>query len=116
MTTTIGLVLPVAGAATKMILDDNAYKNIEEELSLAEKSIEFSLKGSDMSMNWFEKNDAPDLEYNQEYGEAIRAQGSMLRKLHSILKEKDPHFGGLERVQDKQRKFLWVHPQFIREY
>ncbi len=116
MTTTIGLVLPVAGAATKMFLDDSAYKTMEEELSLAEKSIEFSIKGSDISIDWFEKNDAPDLEYNQEYGGSIRAQGSMLRQLHSILKEKDPHFGGLERVQDKQRKFLWVHPQFIGEY
>ncbi len=112
MTTTIGLVLPVAGAATKMILDDTAYKNIEEELSLGEKSLEFSIKGTDMSMDWFGKNDAPDL----DYGEAIRAQGSMLRELHSILKEKDRSFGGLERVQDKQQKFLWVHPQFIREY
>jgi len=45
-------------------------------------------------------------------------QGSVLRELHAILKEKDPNFSnlGLEPVQNKQGKFLWVHPQFIGEY
>ncbi|TVQ58626.1 MAG: hypothetical protein EA366_06395 [Spirulina sp. DLM2.Bin59] len=51
-----------------------------------------------------------------EQGEAIRAQGSMLRELHTMLKEKDPGFGGLVRVQNKRREFLWVHPQFAKEY
>ena len=73
-----------------MILDDTAYKNIEE-LSLGEKSLEFSIKGTDMGMDWFGKNDAPDL----DYGEAIRAQGSMLRELHSILKRERSQFWGV---------------------
>jgi len=49
-------------------------------------------------------------------GEAIRAQGSMLRELHAILKKEDPSFGGLERVQNNRREYLWVHPQFRSEY
>jgi hypothetical protein len=51
-----------------------------------------------------------------EHGEAIRAQGAMLRRLQALLKEKDPGFGGLVQVQNKRREFLWVHPQFVDEY
>ena len=42
----------------------------------------------------------------------------MLRELHSLLKAKDPanSFGGLVRVQNKRREFLWVHEQFVSEY
>ncbi len=32
------------------------------------------------------------------------------------LKEKDPGFGGLVKVQNKRREFLRVHEQFIDEY
>jgi len=32
------------------------------------------------------------------------------------LKEKDPSFGGLVRVQNKPQEFLWVHPRFEQEY
>jgi len=49
-------------------------------------------------------------------GEAIRAQGWILRELHALLKEKDPSFGGLVRVQKQGREFLWVHPDFVKEY
>jgi GTPase SAR1 family protein len=112
MTTTLGLVLPVAGSATKMMLEDAAYNSISEELDLAQKSIDFSTKGMNISIDWLGKSDAPDL----EYGEYIRAEGSMLRQLHAFLKETDPSFGGLVRVQNKRQEFLWVHPDFVGEY
>jgi internalin A len=34
------------------------------------------------------------------------------------LKEHDPvhSFGRLERVQNKRREFLWVHPDYVGEY
>jgi len=32
------------------------------------------------------------------------------------MKEKDPGFGGLVRVQNKRQEFLWVHPRFEKEY
>ncbi|MBD2525992.1 leucine-rich repeat domain-containing protein [Nostoc sp. FACHB-133] len=111
LTGTLSLVLPVAGSATKFILDDTTYKAIEEQLDLGQKSIESTLKGSDMALAGKSKSDASFLE-----GDAIRAQGSILRELHALLKEKDPSFGGLVRVQNKRREFLWVHPQFIDEY
>ena len=65
-----------------------------------------------MAIDWQTKRDSPEL----EQGEAIRSQGSMLRELHAMLKKKDPGFGGLVRVQNKRREFLWVHEQFIDEY
>ena len=58
------------------------------------------------------RRDTPDL----ERGEASRAQGAVLRQLQAWLKEKDPSFGGLVRVQNKRHEFLWVHPQFEKEY
>ena len=63
-------------------------------------------------MDWQTKRNSSQF----EQGEAIRAQGSMLRELHSLLKEKDPGFGGLVQVQNKRREFLWVHSQFVGEY
>lgn len=112
LTVTLSLVLPVAASTTKFLLDENTYKGIEEELDLAQKSIESTLKGSEIATNWHSKSDAPDW----EEGEAIRAQGSILRELQVLLKEKDPGFGGLVRVQNKRHEFLWVHPQFVDEY
>ena len=53
---------------------------------------------------------------NENTRTIIRAQGSLLRELHVLLKEQDPGFGGLARVQNKRREFLWIHPQFIDEY
>ncbi len=112
MSVTLGLILPVAGSATKLMLDEKTYKGIEEQLDLGQKSLEFAVKGSDVAVDWQSKTNTPDL----EHGEAIRAQGAVLRKLHTLLKEKDPGFGGLVQVQNKRREFLWVHPQFVDEY
>jgi hypothetical protein len=39
-----------------------------------------------------------------------------LAQLHALLKEKDPSFSGLVRVRNKRQEFLWVHPQFEKEY
>ncbi|MBN3948066.1 MAG: leucine-rich repeat domain-containing protein [Nostoc sp. NMS7] len=111
LTGTLSLVLPVAGSATKFMLDDTTYKAFEKQLDLGQKTIESTLKGSEMALTGKSKGDASFLE-----GDAIRAQGSILRELHALLKQKDPSFGGLVRVQNKRREFLWVHPQFVDEY
>ncbi|NEQ30823.1 MAG: hypothetical protein F6K04_07455 [Leptolyngbya sp. SIO4C5] len=112
LTGTLSLVLPVAASTTQFMLDDATYQGIQEELDLGQKSLEFGIQGSDMAVDWQTKRNSPDF----EQGEAVRAQGSMLRELHALLKEKDPGFGGLVRVQNKRREFLWVHPQFVSEY
>jgi len=112
LTGTLSLVLPVAASTTQFMLDDATFEGIKEELDLGQKSLEFGIKSSDMAIAWQTKRDS--LEFEQ--GEAIRAHGSMLRELHAMLKEEDPGFGGLVRVQNKRREFLWVHHQFVGEY
>ncbi|TVQ58623.1 MAG: hypothetical protein EA366_06380 [Spirulina sp. DLM2.Bin59] len=112
LTGTLSLVLPVAASATQLMLDDATYRGIQQELDLGQKSLDFGIKSSNLAMDRQTQRDSPQF----EQGEAIRAQGSMLRELHTMLKEKDPGFGGLVRVQNKRREFLWVHPQFAKEY
>lgn len=93
-------------------MDDTAYKGLERELDLGQRSLESVLKGGEKPGAWLGRSDAPDL----ERGEAIRAQGAVLRQLHAWLEEKGPSFGGLVRVQDKRQEFLWVHLQLEKEY
>jgi hypothetical protein len=112
MTGTLSLILPVAASATKFVLDDVTYKGIQKDLDLGQKSLESGIKAGNSGADWLNKEDSPEF----ERGDAIRAQGSTLRELHSLLKDKDPGFGGLVRVQNKRREFLWVHPQFVGEY
>lgn len=109
---TLSLVVPVAASATKLVLDEASYKGIENQLDLGQKSLDSLLKGGEKAGSWLDRNDAPDL----EQGEAIRSQGAVLRQLHACLKERDRSFGGLVRVQNKRQEFLWVHPQFEKEY
>jgi Leucine-rich repeat (LRR) protein len=112
VTGTLSLVLPVAASATKLIMDDKTYNGIQNELDLAQKSLDFVLEGIEETAIWADKDNGPDL----HDGVVMQAQGAMLRKLHLLLRDKDPGFGGLIRVQNRRREFLWVHPRFVDEY
>jgi internalin A len=81
-------------------------------LEFGQKGLESTLKGTEKAEDWAVSGAALDL----EHGNAIRGQGAVLRQLHAWLKEKDPSFGGLVRVQNRRREFLWVHPKFESEY
>ena len=72
------------------------------------------LKASDPINDWLTSDDESQLNPTRE----LQAHGVVLRELHAMLKRKDPasHFGGLVRVQNKRREFLWVHPQFVNKY
>jgi hypothetical protein len=111
LTGTLSLVLPVASSAVKLALDDRVYKGIEKQLDLAHKTIDSVGKGVEKA-----KDLLGQIPFDVEHGEAIAAQGGVLRQLHALLKQKDPGFGGLIRVQNKRQEFLWVHPQFEKEY
>jgi hypothetical protein len=112
LTGILSLALPVASSATKMIMDDAAYKAIEKQLDLGQKTLDAAFKGGEKVGEWMAHSDAPDL----EHGKGIRADGASLRQLQVWLKEEDPGFGGLVRVQNRRKEFLWVHPQFAGEY
>ena len=70
------------------------------------------LKSGEKIVGWLEKEGDPGV----ERGDEVRAQGAILRQLHAWLKNKDPGFGGLVRVQNRRQEFLWVHPKFEAEY
>jgi Leucine-rich repeat (LRR) protein len=110
--TTLSLALPVASAATKLILDDATFDRIEDQLDLGQKSVESLLEGGEKLGEWLSEDDKAE----GQAGGVIRAEGGALRQLHAWLKEKDSTFGGLVRVQNKRQEFVWVHPLFESEY
>lgn len=112
LTSTLSLVLPVASSGIKLALDDTAYKAIEEQLDFGKDIIDASLSGSEKVGDWLGSGDTTSL----QHGEAIRAQGAILREFQALLKAKDPGFGGLVRVMNKRQEFLWVHERFASEY
>ncbi|MEL7408086.1 MAG: COR domain-containing protein, partial [Cyanobacteria bacterium J06558_2] len=117
MSVTLKLALPIAIPGTKLATDEAEYKNIAEQLEFGVKSADSFLKGSDQVGDWLATGNSIDVDQRTENTRnMIRAQGSLLRELYVFLKEQDPSFGGLERVQNKRREFLWIHPQFIEEY
>lgn len=112
LSTALSLTLPVVAALPKVMLPEADYKGIEAQLALGKATAESLLKGSDAVGEWMAKDDRGEV----GTGRAIRAEGGVLRQLHVWLKEKDPTFGGLVRVQNKRQEFMWVHPFFEKEY
>jgi GTPase SAR1 family protein len=116
LTNTLSLVLPVAAAGSKLVLNETTYKAIEDQLDFGKECAEAMFKTGETAAEWSEEIEGMELEQDLQRGEAVRARGAVLRQLQAWLKEKDPGFGGLVRVQNKRQEFLWVHPQFEKEY
>jgi internalin A len=112
VTKTLGAILPVVAATTKIAIPDDTYKGIEKGLDFGKALFEAALTGGGALADVSSDDSISDA----EHGEARQAQNAMLRELHALLKERDPGFGGLVRVQNKRCEFLWVHPQFQQEY
>ena len=111
-TGTLCLILPVAASGIKLAVDEAAYKAIEEQLDFGKSVIDAAIGEGTKIGDWMGASESARL----EHGEAIRAQGAILREFQALLKAKDPGFGGLVRVMNKRQEFLWVHPQFEKEY
>ena len=112
VTKTLGAILPVVAATAKIAIPDDTYKGIEKGLDFGKALFKAALTGGGALVDV----SGDDIISDAEHGEASQAQNAMLRELHTFLKERDPGFGGLVRVQNKRREFLWVHPQFTDEY
>jgi Leucine-rich repeat (LRR) protein len=111
LTGTLSLVLPVASSTLKVV-DNDTFKTMENQLGLG-KSIIDGIAGESKAINEFiGEADSTKLEHDV----AIRAENATLRELHTLLKGKDPGFGGLVRVMNKRQEFLWVHEKFASEY
>jgi len=113
VTGTLSLIFPVASSGINLAMEETVYKAIEKQLDFGKEIIAASLGGSEKAMDWLGRKDDT---LSIERGEEIRAEGAILRELHAFLKEKDPSFGGLQRVQNRRREFLWVHEKFASEY
>jgi hypothetical protein len=119
LSVTLKLALPIAIPGTKLATDDKAYSAISEQLEFGVKSADSFLQGGEKLGDWLVESNSAEFDQAAEHTRSvIRAQGSVLRELHVLLKEQDPahSFGGLERVQNKRREFLWVHSKFVGEY
>jgi hypothetical protein len=112
LTGILSLALPVASSLVKLGMDEAAYKAMEKQLDFGQKCVESVLKGAEMALDDVGGLQDPEL----QAGKGIRAHGAVLRQFQAWLKEKDPGFGGLVRVQNKRQEFLWVHPRFEKEY
>ena len=113
LTGTLSLVLPIATSSIEFSVNDAAFEAMEEQLNLGSDIIDASLTGGQKATAWLGSGDSANL---QQVDQVNRAEGAMLRELHVLLKEKDSGFGGLVRVRNKRQEFLWVHPQFEKEY
>lgn len=112
VTKTLTALLPVVATTTALTIPDKTYKGIEKGLDFGKALFGAALKGGEAISEVF----GDPIISDSEHGEARHAQSAMLRELHTLLKERDPGFGGLVRVQNKRREFLWVHEQFVDEY
>jgi len=98
---------PVAGAMTRVFVEKVVYGAKQEAIEENQKTIEIL---------------GQQLEEESGEEDPRRAKGEILRELQAFLRkkdsEKDPKdkFGGLMRVQNKRREYLWVHASFRDEY
>jgi hypothetical protein len=112
MTKALSLALPIAAAGAKLTIDTALYNSFENQFKFGQEIIDTALSASDKTGLWTDTGDSVDL----PHGTTIRAENATLRKLHILLKAKDPGFGGLVRVLNKRNEFLWVHKRFAGEY
>ena len=110
LSNTLSLALPIAGSGAKLAV----YRTIEDQLSFGKSCAASIFEGGQQIGDWLSSGDETEL----DRGHAELAEGATLRELHALLKAKDKTdgVGGLARVQNKRREFLWVHPQYTSQY
>lgn len=111
VTGTLSLVLPVASSALS-VANDAATKALQAQIGLG-KDVFDAMIVEVLALNELSSViNSADI----ERGVGSRAENATLRELHTLLKAKDPGFGGLIRVLNKRNEFLWVHEKFAGEY
>jgi internalin A len=108
---TLGAVLPVVNATTKVVLGAETVNEISADLDLGRELFKLTLTGIDevTSISGGPEIDEPDHGYPRE------AYGASFRELQTMLKKQDAGLGGLVRVLNKRREVVWVHPDFVDE-
>jgi hypothetical protein len=95
-------------AILKINLDEAQVKAMEGHLRLAE------LTAKELAASSTYLTDARSPQPTGLQGDQDTPQ-SHIRELHALLSQKDPSFGGLQRVRDRDR-YLWVHSRFAQLY
>jgi internalin A len=103
--------VPLAGQALGVVLDEAAFKNIHNGLSLIEE-ITKQLPEPSTFDTMDRRTTVPILRKEQDM------TGAALRALHSYLQQVDPHriWGGLERTITPEGHLLWLCPTHRAEY
>ncbi len=111
-------ILPLVYVSVRLALSDEAFKSIENQLIAGSITIGvIMLFGIRILDSILMRKDKVYLFVDlDKLGPPIYERGAKLRQLHAFLKDRDPGFGGLIRVMNKQREFLWVHEKFTDEY
>jgi Leucine-rich repeat (LRR) protein/GTPase SAR1 family protein len=101
--------LPIAADAL-----DFAQGGSDRAASLAEYLRNASQIALDSSAAIVSPDDSGADFFAQGYGsdQPAFADPALLRALHRLLEQKDPTFGGLRRVRQREG-YLWVHPRFL---
>lgn len=101
-------VVPIAGAATKMLVDKTLLDDVGPKLDLMEKITASLLQGE------FDTRRAP-----KEPSKLVtQAEGDGVRALHNLLLKLDPDrtWGGLRRALTPTGEYLWLCPTHYRKY
>ena len=101
--------LPVSLDGLKISLPNRDWRALADQLQLTEDSLDALIAFADAGEP---DPSAPAL--GSGWPDS-RVDGSLLRTAHTFLREKDPSFGGLERVRDRDR-YRWVHQRFVSYY
>ncbi|HEY6422998.1 MAG TPA: hypothetical protein VIY28_07065 [Pseudonocardiaceae bacterium] len=112
---TSALIKPFLGivpAATELELTDTQWKAVKEQLALGKETLTAAANFAGTAT----ATDGPDDESLASANEIVRAEGGVLRTLHTTLKEQDPTFADLRRVTDAQGRYLWIHPSYLPIY
>lgn len=104
----------IGGASLQLALDDSTWSGIAQETVGLGEAITATASDS-MKALTAEAEDPEDPGEGLLITDPIRADGAELRRLHQILKAKDPAFADLRLVQGPTG-YLWVHRTFVYMY
>lgn len=112
LSTIMILVLPVALKAAQLFIEEDRYKEIQNQLEFSKKCAETMFKATNKLVEWSEEKDSFEID---DKG-LIMAEGGVLREFQSWLKKKDPTFGDLRCVLTNRQEYLWVHDKYVNHY
>ena len=105
--------LGISLAITELELGTPQWDAVKEQLAVGKETL---TAAADFAGRAELTGSSEGIENQADRGSVIRAEGGVLRTLHTILRQQDPTFADLRRVPDTQGRYLWVHPLFQSIY